>query len=116
MASKSLARAPGGRASDEFFEGHDRDHDACRSLWVAVIHKALKDMAYAKAKNEQPALTPSEREKLQRIYELDTPEDFFRSNWFEEICRYLELSASRIRNEILARYALEREGMPHQRA
>ncbi len=70
----------------------------------------MKDLAYASAKGTQPALTPSEREKLQRIYELDTPEDFFRSNWFEEICRYLELSASRIRSEILARYAQEARG------
>ena len=90
----------------EFIEGKDRDHDACRSLWVAVIHKAMKDMAYACAKDTQPALTPSEREKLQRIYELDAPETFFESHWFEEICRYLELSASSIRKEVLDRYAI----------
>ncbi len=102
---------PGGivYAREEFVEGKDRDDDACRSLWVAVIQKAMKDMAYASAKETQPALTPSEREKLQRIYELDTPESFFRSYWFEEICRNLELSASRIRNEILERYALQGE-------
>jgi hypothetical protein len=97
-------------APEEFVEGADRDHEACRSLWVAVIHKAMKDLAYACAKGTQPALTPSEREKLQRIHELDTPEAFFHSNWFEEICRNLELSASRIRSEILARYAREARG------
>ncbi len=90
--------------ANEFIEGKDRDHEACRSLWVAVIHKAMKDMAYASAKGDQHVLTPSEREKLQRIYELDTPESFFDSSWFEEICRNLELSASRIRTEILTRY------------
>ncbi len=89
---------------NDFVGGKDRDHEACRSLWVAVIRKAMKDMAYADAKGLQPGLTPSEREKLQRIYELDAPENFFRSNWFEEICRNLELSASRIRTEILGRY------------
>ena len=99
-------------AREEFIEGKDRDHDACRGLWVAVIQKAMKDMAYACSKETQPALTPSEREKLQRIYELDTPESFFRSYWFEEICRYLELSASRIRTEVLARYALQGEVPP----
>lgn len=87
-------------------EGRDQDHDACRSLWVAVIYKAMKDMAYASKKAEQPQLTPSEREKLQRIYELDTPENFFRGPWFEEICRNLELSASRIRTEVLDRYTI----------
>ena len=81
------------------------DHDACRSLWVAVIQKAIKDMAYASAKQGQPTLTPSEREKLNRIYELDAPEQFFESSWFEEICRYLSLSPSRIRDAVLARLA-----------
>lgn len=90
--------------SIDLSESRDRDHDACRSLWVAVIYKAMKDMAYASQKAEQPSLTPSEREKLQRIYELDCPENFFRGVWFEEICRNLELPASRIRTEILARY------------
>lgn len=84
--------------------GEDLDDRACRSLWVAVIRKAMKDMAYASAKETQSALTPSEREKLQRIYELEAPESFFRGYWFEEICRNLGLSPSRIRTEILARY------------
>ncbi|MFW6198420.1 MAG: hypothetical protein ACOC5E_01210 [Acidobacteriota bacterium] len=84
--------------------GEELDDRACRSLWVAVIRKAMKDMAYASAKETQSALTPSEREKLQRIYELEAPESFFRGNWFEEICRNLGLSAPRIRSEILTRY------------
>ena len=95
----------------EFLEGPDRDDIACRSLWTAVIYKAMKDMAYASQKADQGRLTPSEREKLQRIFELDTPESFFHSPWFEEICRNLELSASRIRSEVLDRYGLE-EPMP----
>lgn len=94
-------------SEEEFLEGKDRDHHACRSLWVAVIRKAMKDLAYASAKETQPALTPSEREKLQRIYELEAPESFFHGNWFEEICRYLELSPSRIRTEVMSRYAPE---------
>lgn len=102
MASPSF---PDTVSSGEFLEGRDRDHDACRSLWVAVISKAMKDMAYACKKAAQPSLTQSEQEKLQRIYELDAPESFFRGPWFEEICRHLELPASRIRAEILARYA-----------
>ena len=92
----------------DFHEGRDRDDDACRSLWVAVIQKAMKDMAYARSKGEQPRLTPSERDKLQRIYELDTPENFFRSIWFEEICLHLELESTRISTAILSRYANER--------
>ena len=81
--------------------GRDRDEEACRSLWAAVIHKAVKDVAYVDAKRQQPGLTPSEREKLHRIHELDTPESFFHGIWFEEICRYLELPAARIRSRVL---------------
>ena len=92
-----------------FLEGKDRDHEACRSLWVAVIQKAIKDMAYARAKSLQLQLTPSEREKLQRIYELEAPESFFKSNWFEEICLYLELSPSRIRTAVLDRFQVTSE-------
>lgn len=84
-------------------EGRDRDEEACRSLWAAVIHKAVKDVAYVDAKRRQGGLTPSERDKLHRIHELDTPESFFDGPWFEEICRYLELPAKRIRNEVLER-------------
>ena len=103
-------RAPAGAPfalDGEFLECGDRDDVACRTLWAAVIHKAMKDMAYASAKQTQLALSPSEREKLQRIYELDAPENFFESPWFDEICRYLALSPSCIRTEILARFATQ---------
>jgi len=86
------------------FDGKDRDHEACRCLWVAVIQKAIKDMAYSCQKRSQSTLTPSEREKLHRIYELEAPESFFESPWFEEICLFLELSSSRIRDAVLDRY------------
>ncbi|NKB88644.1 MAG: hypothetical protein GKS06_10530 [Acidobacteria bacterium] len=104
MATNISVRSAGAGETIEFIEGKDLDDSACRSLWVAVIHKAMKDMAYANSKDTQRKLTPSEREKLQRIYELDAPGEFFDSPWFEEICRHLELSASRIRSELLARF------------
>ena len=93
-------------------DGKDRDHEACRSLWVAVIQKAIKDMAYSSQKRTQCSLTPSEREKLHRIYELEAPENFFNSMWFEEICLFLELSPSRIRTAVLDRYE-DRNGSRH---
>ena len=43
-------------------------------------------------------------EKLHRIYELEAPENFFNSPWFEEICLFLELSASRIRGAVFDHY------------
>ena len=85
-------------------DGKDRDNEACRSLWVAVIQKAIKDMAYSSLKQGLPTLTPSERDKLHRIYELEAPESFFNSPWFEEICLFLELSPSRIRSAVFDLY------------
>ena len=96
--------ASGALAPFKPFDGKDRDHEACRSLWVAVIQKAIKDMAYSSQKRGQRSLTPSEREKLHRIYELEAPENFFNSPWFEEICLFLELSPSRIRSAVFDRY------------
>lgn len=84
--------------------GKDQDHDACRSLWVAVIEKAIKDVAYVHQKRQKGRLTPSEREKLNRIYELDTPESFFDSAWFEDICLLLGLPPARIRSVVTERY------------
>ena len=94
------------------FDGKDRDNEACRSLWVAVIQKAIKDMAYSSQKRDQGSLTASEREKLHRIYELEAPENFFNSPWFEEICLFLELSPSRIRGAVLDRYDAAAGGHP----
>lgn len=104
MADNSSGMAPGAFAPFTLFDGKDRDNEACRSLWVAVIQKAIKDMAYSSQKRGQRSLTPSEREKLHRIYELEAPENFFNSGWFEEICLFLELSPSRIRVAVLDRY------------
>jgi hypothetical protein len=104
MADNSSGFVPGAFPPFKLFDGKDKDHEACRSLWVAVIQKAIKDMAYTSQKRDQRSLTPSEREKLHRIYELEAPENFFNSPWFEEICLFLELSPSRIRGAVFDRY------------
>ncbi len=104
MADNSSGVVSGTFVPFKLFDGKDKDNEACRSLWVAVIQKAIKDMAYSSQKRTQCSLTPSEREKLHRIYELEAPENFFTSPWFEEICLFLELSSSRIRGAVLDRY------------
>ena len=104
MADDSSGVVPATAVPFKLFDGKDKDNEACRSLWVAVIQKAIKDMAYSSQKRTQRSLTPSEREKLHRIYELEAPENFFTSPWFEEICLFLELSPSRIRGAVLDRY------------
>ena len=104
MAADSSGVVPATAVPFKLFDGKDKDNEACRSLWVAVIQKAIKDMAYSTQKRTQRSLTPSEREKLHRIYALEAPENFFTSPWFEEICLFLELSPSRIRGAVLDRY------------
>lgn len=96
MPDRFFAR---GRRSIVELKGYDEA--GCRNLWAAVLRRAISDMAYADSKSSKGALTGSERDKLQRIHAADSPESFFRSEWFEEICRYLELSAGRVRDVVL---------------
>ena len=84
----------------------NKDRDACQTLWQTVIERAVTDLEYMDRCAERNDLKQHELQKLHRIRE-NPPTDFIQSNWFEEICRNLELSASRIRSEILARYTSE---------
>ena len=106
MADDSSGVVPATAVPFKLFDGKDKDNEACRSLWVAVIQKAIKDVAYSSQKRGQRTLTASEKEKLHRIYELEAPENFFNSTWFEDICLFLELSPSRIRGGVFDRYEL----------
>lgn len=96
MSNRFFAR---GRRSIVELNGYDEA--GCRNLWAAVLRRAISDMAYDDAKSSKSSLTGSERDKLLRIHASDSPETFFRSVWFEEICRYLELSAGRVREVVL---------------
>ena len=80
------------------------DDEAYRELFVSVIELALKDFEFLLRIRQRDELTPSERKKLRGLTEDGDPEEFFASNWFEDICRMIGITADVIRErlEVLA--------------
>ncbi len=80
------------------------DDEAYRELFVSVIELAIKDYEFLLRIRRQDQLTPSERKKLRGLTEDGDPEEFFASNWFEDICRMIGVTAGVIRErlEVLA--------------
>ena len=77
----------------------NRGRDACQALWQAVIARAVTDLMYMDRCAERNDLKQHELQKLHRIRE-NPPTDFIQSNWFEEICNYLQIDAEHIRERI----------------
>lgn len=80
------------------------DNEAYRELFVSVIELAIKDFEFLQRIRRQDQLTPSERKKLRGLTEDGDPEEFFDSNWFEDICRMIGVTPEVIRErlEVLA--------------
>ena len=80
------------------------DNEAYRELFVSVIELAIKDFEFLQRIRRQDQLTPSERKKLRGLTEDGDPEEFFASNWFEDICRMIGVTPGVIRErlEVLA--------------
>ena len=80
------------------------DDEAYRELFVSVIELAIKDYEFLLRIRRQDQLTPSERKKLRGLTEDGDPEEFFASNWFEDICRMIGVTPGVIRErlEVLA--------------
>ena len=80
------------------------DDEAYRELFVSVIELAIKDYEFLLRIRRQDQLTPSERKKLRGLTEDGDPEEFFASNWFEDICRMIGITPDVIRErlEVLA--------------
>ena len=80
------------------------DDEAYRELFVSVIELAIKDFEFLLRIRQRDELTPSERKKLRGLTEDGDPEEFFASNWFEDICRMIGITADVIRErlEVLA--------------
>ncbi len=80
------------------------DDEAYRELFVSVIELAIKDYEFLLRIRRQDQLTPSERKKLRGLTEDGDPEEFFSSNWFEDICRMIGVTPGVIRErlEVLA--------------
>lgn len=76
------------------------DNEAYRELFVSVIELAIKDFEFLNRIREQDQLTPSERKKLRGLTEDGDPEEFFASNWFEDICRMIGVTPNVIRERL----------------
>jgi len=70
--------------------------EPCASLWLAVIRRALQDLAFLRQKAEKEQLKPHERKRIERIREYD-PAAFFLDPWFREICDHIGVSADAVR-------------------
>lgn len=84
-----------------------RDDAACRKLWADVMKQTLYDLQYiARFRGMQRwQLQKHEIEKLRRIFE-EPPADFVESDWFEDVCDYLDVDPAVLR----ARLRDEMEG------
>jgi len=76
------------------------DNEAYRELFVSVIELAIKDYEFLQRIRQQDQLTPSERKKLRGLTEDGDPEEFFASNWFEDICRMIGVTPAVIRERL----------------
>lgn len=76
------------------------DDEAYRELFVSVIELAIKDYEFLLRIRQQGQLTPSQRKKLRSLTEDGDPEEFFASNWFEDICRMIGIQPEVIRERL----------------
>lgn len=76
------------------------DDEAHRELFVSVIELAIKDYEFLLRIRKQSQMTPSERKKLRGLTEDGDPEEFFDSNWFEDICRMIGIQPQVIRERL----------------
>lgn len=91
----------------ERYVDEHRDDDSCLKLWLTVIERAVSDMQYLQKLDGRTELKKHEKEKLRRIHE-NPPTEFFNSEWFEEICTYLQVEPDKLRrnvDELLSRKA-----------
>ncbi|MGD8329041.1 MAG: hypothetical protein PVJ49_06360 [Acidobacteriota bacterium] len=82
--------------------GRDLEHaDSCHSMWASVLELALRDFKYLRDREDSDSLSPHERSKVARIMEHD-PKEFLADDWFDEVCRYVGLSADSLRDRLAA--------------
>jgi hypothetical protein len=86
--------------------GRDLEHaDSCHSMWASVLELALRDFKYLRDREDSDSLSPHERSKVARIMEHD-PKEFLADDWFDEVCRYVGLSADSLRDRLSADAAM----------
>lgn len=63
-----------------------REHLAHVRLWGAVIKLALRDARRLEEARGRPPLSKWEHLKIERLTKETSPETFFASDWFRQIC------------------------------
>ncbi|KKL69334.1 hypothetical protein LCGC14_2116020 [marine sediment metagenome] len=79
-----------------------RETAACRDLWRAVMAYTVLDLQYLK-RFGGTARTKHQREMVRDIQE-SPPSDFVESDWFQEICDYLEVDPAVVRRGMEERF------------
>lgn len=82
----------------------EADLDACRQLYLSIIELAVHDYRFLQKMKGQKKSSRYDRKKLRQMTEDGDPREFFRSRWFEQVCQYIGVSPSLIRER------LEQEG------
>lgn len=79
--------------------GEQRDVHACRQLWRTVLQRTVDDIEFLQRHRHRSRLKKHEQERLRRIRE-NPPDEFVSSQWFDQICDYLQVNPERIRRAI----------------
>ncbi len=94
-----------GQSGEEFLgresgEIEEYDVDSCRQLYLSMIELAVHDYRFLQRMREQAQTSRYDRKKLRQMTEDGDPGDFFDSGWFEEVCDYVGVKPTLIRERL----------------
>lgn len=84
----------------EVTDPEGRDLDACGELFLGILQTAIRDFEYLENLKDQEELSKAQRKKVRAITEECHPAEFFGSEWFHDVCSYLQADADAILNRI----------------
>ena len=76
----------------------ETDLDACRELLFAVLETAIRDFEFLNHVDGQTFLSASQEKRRAEILEDGDPHEFFAGSWFADICHFLGLDPSSVRD------------------
>jgi len=79
------------------------DSQSCEELLCAVIALAIRDLKQIEHLEDKPTLTAYERHQLLALTQEWSPAAFLEGDWFEEICRMLNVEPETIRTAVRER-------------
>ena len=74
--------------------------ESCQQLFFAVIRLAIRDAELIKRVGRKGEPTAYEEKTVGQVTAVSHPEDFFDSDWFEEICAMLCVLPETIRERL----------------